>query len=57
MAEKMEVQPLDTLEQLLTFKDKPLAFVERLCEVKRGGPQAPRTMFCHDMMGGYLEDR
>lgn len=57
MAEKLEIQPLDTLEQLLTFEDKPLAFVEHLCEVKRGGPQAPRTVFCHDMMGGYLEDR
>ncbi|KAL1462141.1 hypothetical protein MTO96_043204 [Rhipicephalus appendiculatus] len=26
-------------------------------EVKRGDGQAPRIMFCHDMKGGYLEDR
>ncbi|XP_070377213.1 cytosolic endo-beta-N-acetylglucosaminidase-like isoform X2 [Dermacentor albipictus] len=52
-----EVQPLNTLQELLAFKDTPLVPVEHLREVKRGGPQAPRTMFCHDMLGGYLEDR
>lgn len=52
-----EVEPLNTLQELLAFKDTPLVPVERLREVKRGCPQAPRTMFCHDMMGGYLEDR
>ncbi|KAK8758145.1 hypothetical protein V5799_004228 [Amblyomma americanum] len=51
-------EPLEKLDELLDFTEAPLVAVEALREVKRGDdPQAPRTLFCHDMMGGYLEDR
>ncbi|KAL1442537.1 hypothetical protein MTO96_045637, partial [Rhipicephalus appendiculatus] len=51
------VRPLDTLDELLAFRDFQPCVVERIREVKRGDGQAPRIMFCHDMMGGYREDR
>ncbi|KAH6943196.1 hypothetical protein HPB50_017153 [Hyalomma asiaticum] len=54
-----EVQPLETLEELLEYQEKP-----PLCEVvplsdaiRRGNPGDPRTIFCHDMDGNYKEDR
>ncbi|XP_077489379.1 cytosolic endo-beta-N-acetylglucosaminidase-like [Amblyomma americanum] len=51
-------EPLEKLDDLLDFTEAPLVAVEALREVKRGNdPQASRTLFCHDMMGGYLEDR
>ncbi|XP_075539968.1 cytosolic endo-beta-N-acetylglucosaminidase-like [Dermacentor variabilis] len=52
-----EILPIDTVQELLAFREPPLFSVEPIREVKRGEPHAPRTMFCHDMMGGYLEDR
>ncbi|KAH7984328.1 hypothetical protein HPB52_019403 [Rhipicephalus sanguineus] len=52
-----EVRPLDTLDELLAFTDPQPCIVERMREVNRGDGQAPRVMFCHDLMGGYLEDR
>ncbi|KAH7956852.1 hypothetical protein HPB52_012866 [Rhipicephalus sanguineus] len=52
-----EVRPLDTLDELLAFRNIHPCVVEKIREVKRGDGQAPRTMFCHDMMGGYHEDR
>lgn len=52
-----EVRPLDTLDELLAFKGSEPCATEPIREVKRGDRQAPRIMFCHDMMGGYHEDR
>ncbi|KAH7955597.1 hypothetical protein HPB52_001693 [Rhipicephalus sanguineus] len=52
-----EVRPLDTLDELLAFTDPQPCIVERMREVNRGDGQAPRIMFCHDLKGGYLEDR
>ncbi|KAH8038250.1 hypothetical protein HPB51_000191 [Rhipicephalus microplus] len=52
-----EVRPLDTLDELLAFTEPQPCIVEAMREVKRGDGQGPRIMFCHDMMGGYLEDR
>ncbi|XP_075739929.1 cytosolic endo-beta-N-acetylglucosaminidase [Rhipicephalus microplus] len=52
-----EVRPLDTLDELLAFTEPQPCIVEVMREVKRGDGHGPRIMFCHDMMGGYLEDR
>ncbi|XP_075558084.1 uncharacterized protein LOC142590109 isoform X2 [Dermacentor variabilis] len=54
-----EVAPLETLNELLEYKEQPLlCAVEPLSDaVKRGRPGEPRTIFCHDMGGGYCEDR
>ncbi|XP_075559498.1 cytosolic endo-beta-N-acetylglucosaminidase-like isoform X1 [Dermacentor variabilis] len=54
-----EAAPLRTLDELLAYKEQPfLCAVEPLSEaIKRGEPGDPRTIFCHDMGGGYNEDR
>ncbi|KAK8758019.1 hypothetical protein V5799_004347 [Amblyomma americanum] len=50
--------PLTTLEQLLNYKDPLLCAVEPLnVTIRRGRPEDPKNLFCHDMMGGYHEDR
>ncbi|KAM7282361.1 cytosolic endo-beta-N-acetylglucosaminidase [Ixodes scapularis] len=54
-----ECLPLKTLEELLNFDAKKLApssAIEPLRDRVRT-PDGPRTLLCHDMMGGYLEDR
>nr|XP_037286765.1 cytosolic endo-beta-N-acetylglucosaminidase-like [Rhipicephalus microplus] len=53
-----EMGPLKTLDELLNFKEPLiLCSVEPLRDVKRGLPCDPKILFCHDMMGGYHEDR
>ncbi|XP_037522733.1 cytosolic endo-beta-N-acetylglucosaminidase isoform X3 [Rhipicephalus sanguineus] len=53
-----EMGPLKTLDELLIFKEPLLlCSVEPLRDVKRGLPNDPKILFCHDMMGGYHEDR
>ncbi|KAL1450336.1 hypothetical protein MTO96_027994 [Rhipicephalus appendiculatus] len=53
-----EMGPLKTLDELLEFKEPLiLCSVEPLRDVKRGLPNDPKILFCHDMMGGYHEDR
>ncbi|XP_075559810.1 cytosolic endo-beta-N-acetylglucosaminidase-like [Dermacentor variabilis] len=54
-----EAAPLRTLDELLAYKEQPfLCAVEPLSDaIKRGKPEDPRTIFCHDMGGGYNEDR
>ncbi|XP_075558087.1 cytosolic endo-beta-N-acetylglucosaminidase-like isoform X1 [Dermacentor variabilis] len=54
-----EVAPLETLDELLGFEKQPfLCAVEPLSDaVRRARPGEPRTIFCHDMDGGYREDR
>ncbi|CAN8002203.1 unnamed protein product [Ixodes hexagonus] len=54
-----ECFPLKALEELLNFdaeKAAPGVAIERLRERVRT-PDGPQTLLCHDMMGGYLEDR
>ncbi|XP_075558081.1 cytosolic endo-beta-N-acetylglucosaminidase-like isoform X1 [Dermacentor variabilis] len=54
-----EAAPLKTLYELLAYNEEPfLCAVEPLSDaIKRGKPGDPRTIFCHDMGGGYNEDR
>ncbi|XP_049523835.1 cytosolic endo-beta-N-acetylglucosaminidase-like [Dermacentor silvarum] len=56
-----EVAPLRAIVELLSYKalaQPLLCAVEPLSgAVKRGKPGDPRTIFCHDMGGGYKEDR
>lgn len=54
-----ECSPLKTLDELLSFDKEKIAAsaaIEPLRERIRT-PDGPRTLLCHDMMGGYLEDR
>ena len=59
-----EISPLTTVEQLLAWR--PTEAENRLCQAinplpsrRDGGMRAdrPRLLCCHDMRGGYLEDR
>ncbi|XP_050032988.2 cytosolic endo-beta-N-acetylglucosaminidase-like [Dermacentor andersoni] len=54
-----EAAPLKTLYELLAYEEQPLlCAVEPLSDaIKHGKPGDPRTIFCHDMGGGYNEDR
>lgn len=52
------VTPLDTLEQLFSFKRPPLCVVQPLRDVARGRPEDPKILLCHDhLLGCYQADR
>nr|XP_037286240.1 cytosolic endo-beta-N-acetylglucosaminidase-like [Rhipicephalus microplus] len=52
------VSPLDTLDELLSFKSPPLCAVQPLRDVARGRPEDPKTLLCHDHIRGcYQQDR
>ncbi|KAL1450335.1 hypothetical protein MTO96_027993 [Rhipicephalus appendiculatus] len=52
------VTPLDTLDELLSFKSPPLCAVQPLRDVARGRPEDPKTLLCHDHVRGcYQQDR
>lgn len=53
---------LSSLEELLAWTPGPedgfnVALVPAQCRQPPLGSRRPRTLLCHDMMGGYLEDR
>ncbi|KAH8036743.1 hypothetical protein HPB51_004257 [Rhipicephalus microplus] len=51
------VSPLDTLDELLSFKSPPLCAVQPLRDVARGRPEDPKTLLCHDHIRGcYQQD-
>ncbi|XP_077491232.1 cytosolic endo-beta-N-acetylglucosaminidase-like isoform X2 [Amblyomma americanum] len=57
MLSDREAAPLRTLEELFSFTRQPLCVVDPLRDVRRGGPESPKTLLCHDLMDGYLDDR
>ena len=53
-------QPLKTLDEVLLWKPEGDEFsiaIEPLAQRTEQKKDKPLTLLCHDMMGGYIEDR